>query len=329
MNIAFFSAFSFEKPWFGSGTTHQITFIEKPLSLQTVELAKGHQAVCAFANDDLSRPVLLWLKKLGVSVVGMRCVGLDNVDQQAMDELGITLLMLPGLSPYSVAEQAAALVLGLVRHLPEAHERVQLADFRIDGLVGTDLHGKTVGIIGTGRIGRAFAKIMLGFGCKVIAYDLQRDPALIGAGVQYGLLAELLQQADILSLHCSLTPLTEHLINDYTLAALKPTAILVNTARGGIVDTVAVLKALDAGQLAGYGADVYERERPYFHYDFSGRNLDDSLLDRLCHHPNVLLTAHQGFLTEETLQQMAQQLLQQFSFYENQKTIHIPHASVC
>ena len=119
MNIAFFSAFSFEKPWFGSGTTNQITFIEKPLSLQTVELAKGHQAVCAFANDDLSRPVLLWLKKLGVSVVGMRCVGLDNVDQQAMDELGITLLMLPGLSPYSVAEQAAALVLGLVRHLPE------------------------------------------------------------------------------------------------------------------------------------------------------------------------------------------------------------------
>ncbi|GAB4033167.1 2-hydroxyacid dehydrogenase [Spirosoma gilvum] len=329
MNIAFFSAFSFEIPWFESGTGHQITFIDKPLTLETVALAKGHQAVCAFVNDDLSRPVLLLLKKLGVSVVGMRCAGLDNVDQQAMDELGMTLLTIPGLSPYAVAEQAAALVLGLVRHLPEAHERIQLGNFAIDGLVGTELHGKTVGIIGVGRIGRAFARIMQGFGCKVIAYDLHRDPALVETGIQYVWLSDLLQQADIVSLHCTLTPLTEYLINDYTLAALKPTAILVNTARGRIVDTAAVLKALDTEQLAGYGADVYERERPYFHYDYSDRHVEDALLNRLRHHPKVLLTAHQGFLTGEALQQTAQQLLHQFSFYENQRIIHVPRVSVC
>ncbi|GAB4020185.1 2-hydroxyacid dehydrogenase [Spirosoma koreense] len=329
MNIAFFSALPYEQTWFESYANQPITYIPHALTVQTAYLAKGHQAVCAFVNDDLSRPVLQRLKAAGVSVVGMRCVGLDNVDQEAMADLNMTLLNVPGHSPYSVAEQAVTLLLGLLRHLPEASLRVRRGNFAIDGLVGNDLHGKTVGVIGTGRIGKVFARIMLGFGCQVLAYDVRPDPKLVAAGVHYGLLSELLSQADILSLHCPLTPLTEHIIQAHSLVAMKPNAILVNTARGRLVDTKALLNALDAGHLAGYAADVYEGERTYFHYDYSDKPIGDSLLNRLRNHPRVLLTAHQGFLTEETLQQMARNLLNQFTFYDSQQTLLVTKASMC
>lgn len=329
MNIAFFSTQPFEKTWFESYTHQAITFIPQLLTEQTADLAKGHDAVCAFVHDDLSRPVLQRLKAWGVSVVGMRCVGLDNVDQQALEDLEMTLLHIPGHSPYSVAELAVTLVLGLVRHLPEASQRVRTGNFALDGLMGNDLHGKTVGVIGTGRIGKVFARIMLSFGCQVLAYDVRPDPKLMESGVHYGLLADLLLEADILSLHCPLTPLTDYLINAQSLAAMKPTAVLINTARGGLVDTKAVLDALDARHLAGYAADVYEHERPYFHQDFSDKSIDDNLLNRLRLHPNVLLTAHQGFMTEEALGQMARNLLNQFTFYENQQMLSITKASMC
>ncbi|WP_460959640.1 2-hydroxyacid dehydrogenase [Spirosoma litoris] len=329
MKIAFFSALPFEQAWFESNSKHQITFIPKPLTLQTAELAKGNRAVCTFVKDDLSRPVLQMLKNQEISVVGVRSVGLDNVDQEALADLGMTLLHAPGHSPYSVAEQAVTLLLGLIRHLPEASCRVRQGNFTIDGLMGNDLYGKTVGLIGTGRIGSVFARIMLGFGCKVLAYDIRPDLMLMEAGVQYRILADILSQADILSLHCPLTPLTEYVINAQSLAALRPSAILVNTARGRLVDTKAVLNALDAGQLAGYAADVYERELLYFHYDYSDKSIADDLLNRLRKHPNVLLTAHQGFLTEEALRQMARNLLNQFTFYDSQQTILVTKASMC
>ncbi|QIP15131.1 2-hydroxyacid dehydrogenase [Spirosoma aureum] len=329
MNIAFYSTLPFEQTWFASYTNHAITYIPQALTEQTADMAKGHRAVCAFVNDDLSRPVLQILKQQGVSVVGMRCVGLDNVDQEAMADLGLTLLNIPGHSPYSVAEQAVALLLGLVRHLPEASQRVQLGNFSIDGLIGNDLHGKTVGVIGAGRIGSVFARIMLGFGCNVLIYDIRHNPKLIEAGAQYRLLSDLLAQSDILSLHCPLTQLTDHIINPQTIAALKPSTVLVNTARGRLVDAKAVLDALDAGKLAGYAADVYEQERAYFHYDYSRKSIADDILNQLRNHPKVLLTAHQGFLTEEALQQMARNLLNQFTFYDSQQMIMVTKASMC
>ncbi|QMW01022.1 2-hydroxyacid dehydrogenase [Spirosoma foliorum] len=328
MKIAFFSALPVEEPWYELASNHCITYIPQPLTLETAALAIGHRAVCASVKDDLSRPVLKILKKLHVSVIGMRCVGQDTVDSQAMAEFGITLLRLPGHSPYAVAEQAVALLLGLIRHLPEANSRVRTGNFSLDGLIGTDLHGKTVGVIGTGRIGSVFARIMLGFGCNVLAYDIRPDPRHIEAGIQYGILSDLLPQVDILSLHCPLTPLTDHLINSHTLSALKPTTVLINTARGRLVDTMAILDALDAGQLAGYAADVYEWERAYFHYDYTNKPITDELLNRLRNHPNVLLTAHQAFLTEEALRQTARNLLNQFTFYESQQTILFTKASL-
>lgn len=222
-----------------------------------------------------------------------------------------------------------ALLLGLIRHVPEAHQRVQRGDFSIDGLMGTDLHGKTVGVVGTGHIGKAFARIMQGFGCKLIAYDINPDRTLLDSGVHYIDLPALLRAADIVSLHCPLTPLTENLMNDQTLTLLKPSARLVNTGRGKLVNTRAVLDALDNNRLAGYATDVYEQERAFFHYDFSDRLIDDPLLNRLRMHPRVLLSAHQGFLTEDAMRQIARSLMNQFTFYENQQTSLLSKASMC
>lgn len=330
MNIAFFSALPFDETSFEPYRAHHhLTYIAEKLTPETVHLARAHKAVCGFANDDLSRPVLTALKKMGLGIVGMRCTGLDNVDQQALSDLGMVLLHVPGYSPYSVAEQAVALLLGLVRHLPEANRRVQAGNFTIDGLVGTDLHNKTVGVVGTGHIGQAFTRIMQGFGCKLLAHDTRSNRALQATGVQYVPLPELLSRSDVVSLHCPLTPPTEHLINAQTLSLVKPGAVLVNTGRGRLVDTDAVLDALDAGQLAGYAADVYEHEQAYFHNDFSAKPIADEVLNRLRRHPQVLLTAHQGFLTQEALQQIARSLLNQFSFFENQQTVCTTKASMC
>ncbi|SOD93393.1 2-hydroxyacid dehydrogenase [Spirosoma fluviale] len=329
MNIAFFSTLSFEQAWFDQYSAHhRITYIPERLTTKTVHLAQGHNAVCVFVNDDLSRPVLTLLKGMGIGVVGMRCMGTDNADTQAIADLGMTLLH-SSYSPYSIAEQTVALLMGMLRHLPQAHQRVQAGNFAIDGLVGYDLHGKTVGVVGTGHIGKAFIRIMLGFGCKVLAYDVCVDRRLTEIGVTYLSLPELLQRADVVSLHCPLNSATQHMINEQTLSLMKQSVILVNTGRGGLVDTSAVLDALDTGKLAGYAADVYERERNYFHYDCSNKHIVDDVLNRLRQHPKVLLTAHQGFLTEDALRQIALSLINQFSFFDNQQTASITKASMC
>ncbi|ADB39557.1 2-hydroxyacid dehydrogenase [Spirosoma linguale] len=329
MNIAFFSTLSFEQAWFDQYRAHhRITYIPEVLTTKTAHLAQGHNAVCTFVNDDLSRPVLTLLKEMRIGVVGMRCMGTDNVDLQAITDLGMTLLH-TSYSPYSIAEHTVALLMGMVRHLPEAHNRVQARNFTIDGLTGYDLHGKTVGIVGTGHIGKAFIRIMLGFGCKVLAYDVCPDRRLTEIGVTYVSLPELLRQSDVVSLHCPSTSITQHMINEQTLSLMKQSAILVNTGRGRLVDAHAVLNALDAGKLAGYAADVYEGERDYFHYDYSGKSVPDDLLNRLRKHPGVLLTAHQGFLTEDALRQIALSLINQFSFFDNKQTASITKASMC
>lgn len=330
MTIAFFSTLPFEPAWFETyRLNHHITYITEALTPRTAYRARGCQAVCAFVNDDLSRPTLTLLHDMGVGVVGMRCTGLDNVDQEAMQELNMSLLHLPGYTPSAVAELAVTLLLGLIRHLPEASQRVRAGNFAIDGLMGTTLNGKTVGVVGTGHIGQAFARCMQGFGCTMLAYDPRPSRALLDTGVRYVALTDLLQQADVVSLHCPLTNQAEHLINGHTLTMLKAGAILVNTGRGRLVETAAVLDALDAGMLGGYAADVYEGEHPYFHYDFSAKPITDALLNRLRQHPKVLLTAHQGFLTDEAMRQIARGLLNQFSFCDNQQAALITKASMC
>ncbi|GAB3250861.1 2-hydroxyacid dehydrogenase [Larkinella harenae] len=327
MKIAFFSTAAYDRQWFQQNR-HTVTFLTETLTEQTAPLAAGHQAVCAFVHDDLSEPVLLRLQSMGVGIVAMRSVGLDNVDTEAALKLGLTVLNAPTYSPYSVAEQAVALLMALNRHLPLAHERVRAGNFTVDGLMGRDLHAKTVGVVGTGRIGRAFIKIMQGFGCRILAHDLRLNRALIRQGVRFVSLDVLLAESDVVSLHCPLTLLSQELINRQSLARMKPTALLINTGRGRLVDTTAVLDALDHGQLAGYAADVYAGDRHWFHQDFTDQPITDPVLNRLRTHPRVLLTAHQGFLTQDALQQMAQNLFHQLSFYENSQLQNITRTSL-
>ncbi|GAB3907002.1 2-hydroxyacid dehydrogenase [Larkinella knui] len=329
MKIAFFSTAAYERDWFIRYQGHHtITFIEDLLTEQTSQLASGHEAVCAFVEDDLSEPVLQALKRLGIGLVAMRCVGLDNVDLEAAETLGITILHVPAYSPYSVAEHAVALLMGFVRNLPLAHQRVLQGNFSIHGLTGQDLHGKTVGVIGTGHIGQAFSRIMLGFGCRLLAYDIKPAQALLNAGVEYVPLPRLLAESDVVSLHCPLTAQTNQLLNADAIAQIKPTAIVLNSSRGGLVDTTAILNALDRKALGGYAADVYADEKKWFHRDFSNKSVTDETLNRLRSHPRVLLTAHQGFLTQEALQQIAHSLILQISFYQNSRSEGISKVSM-
>lgn len=329
MKIAFFSSTVQDRQWFGNQSSqHALTFIDEPLTAHTVSRAAGHRAVCVFAHDDLSAPILQTLKTLGIEVIALRCVGTDNVDLPAALELNISVLSIPTYSPYAVAEHAMALLMALNRHIPLASERVRAGNFTLDGLMGQDLHGKTVGVVGTGRIGRAFIRIMLGFGCRILAHDLRPNPDLFKKQVRLVSLKELLAESDVVSLHCPLTSRTELLLDAPSLALMKPTALLVNTSRGKLVDTVAVLNALDNDQLAGYAADVYADETPWFHRDFTGQPIADAVLNRLRQHPRALLTAHQGFLTQEALQQITRNLLLQLSFFENSQLEAIPKASL-
>ncbi|MFC5409589.1 2-hydroxyacid dehydrogenase [Larkinella bovis] len=317
MKIAFFSAADYEREWFVRlQGHHDITFIEESLTEQTSELAAGHKAVCGFVQDDLSEPVLQKICNLGVELVAMRSVGLDNVDLAAAEAMGLTVLNVPGYSPYSVAEHGVALLMALVRQIPTAHQRILRGDFSINGLTGQDLHGKTVGVIGTGRIGEVFGRIMLGFGCRVLAYDIKPNPNLMNGEIHYVSLATLLGESDVVALYCPLTPQTFHLLNTETLSQLKPTALVVNLGRGKLVDTEALLDALDNSRLAGYATDVYAEEKQWFHRDFSDKPITDALLNRLRLHPRVLLTAHQGFLTQEALQEIARSIILQISYQE-------------
>lgn len=256
----------------------------------------------AFVGDDLSAPVLETLAARGVRLIALRAAGYDNVDIDAARALGLRVSRVPAYSPESVAEHAAALLLAAARQLPVSFARVRQGNFSLDGLLGFSLHGKTVGIIGMGRIGRAFARIAQGFGCRVLAAS--RSPFTCEGVTRVGL-PELWQRADIVSLHCPLSPDTRHLVNAQVVSEMKPDGVLVNTARGGLVDTAAVLDALDAGTLRAYCADVYEREACVFFRDLSGCGYDDPLLKRLIQHPRVIVTPHQAFFTHEALRDIA------------------------
>lgn len=275
------------------------------LDASTVSTAAGADAVCVFVNDQLPRQVLQALHTLGVRLVLLRCAGFNQVDLAAAADLGIAVGRVPEYSPYAVAEHTLALVLTLNRKIHRAHARVREGNFALDGLLGFDLHGRTIGVVGTGRIGETFCRIMGGFGCTVLATDPQTNPACVALGVQYVPLAELLARSDVVSLNCPLTPQTRHLIDDAAFAAMKRGAMLVNTSRGAVVDTRAAIAALKSGQLGALGLDVYEEEGDLFFRDLSGSAIQDDVFARLLTFPNVVVTGHQAFFTADALAAIA------------------------
>jgi D-lactate dehydrogenase len=281
-------------------------FMECRLSAETAAAAKGAKAVCIFVNDHADRACLEALADLGVKHLALRCAGFNGVDLAAAEALGMSVTRVPAYSPYAVAEHAVALLLALNRKIMRANNRVHELNFSLNGLVGFDLHGKTAGIFGTGRIGRIAAQILRGFGMRVLAFDPFPSPEwAIGHGIEYTDARTLARDCEVISLHTPLTPETRHVIRRETLALMKPGAILINVSRGALIDTPDLIEALKSGHLGGVALDVYEEEEGVFFEDLSGQILQDDDLARLLTFPNVLITAHQAFLTHEALAEIA------------------------
>jgi D-lactate dehydrogenase len=296
---------------------HELAFLEPRLTRETAPLAEGFPAVCSFVNDRLDRPALEVLAAEGVRLVLLRSAGYNHVDLEAARRLGLRVTRVPEYSPHAVAEHAFALLLSLDRKIHRAYFRVRDANFTLDGLVGFDLHGKTFGVMGTGRIGAAVARIAHGFGCRVLAFDLKPDPVLQReAAVTYVEPETLYAESDVISLHVPLTPKTYHLIGQEALRRLKRGAYLINTGRGALIDTPALVEALKAGRLGGACLDVYEEEEGLFFQDLSGQVLQDDVLARLLTFPNVLVTSHQAFLTREALAAIAETTLDAATRFE-------------
>lgn len=309
MKIAMFDTHSYDREAFSTENArfgHELTFLEPRLSHLTARLAKGHDVACAFVNDRADAATLEELAAAGVRLLALRSAGFNHVDLVAAERLGITVVRVPAYSPYAVAEHAVALVLALNRKIHRASARVRDWNFSLDGLVGFDLHEKTVGIIGTGKIGQVAAGIFQGFGCRVLAFDLYpNEPWAKNRGVEYTSLDAIYSAADIVSLHLPLTPDTRHLIDQAALGKMKKTAMLINTSRGALVDSRALVRALKRRELGAAGLDVYEEEGGIFFEDLSGQVLEDDVLARLLSFPNVLITSHQAFMTREALSNIA------------------------
>ena len=317
MIISFFSTQSYDKVFFDKyNTTHELRYFDVSLTEKTVVLAEGSQAICPFVNDQITEGVLVQLAKMGVQLIALRSAGYNNVDLAAAKKHGLTVVRVPAYSPHAVAEHAVALILTLNRKTHKAYNRVRDGNFSLDKLMGFDLFGKTVGVVGTGKIGKVFCHIMRGFGCTVLAYDIVENKALNTEGVTYVTLPELLKKSDIVSLHCPLNTATHHLINAAALHTMKRGSMLINTGRGGLIDSKAVIEALKTGQLGYLGLDVYEQEEKLFSKDFSESIIQDDVILRLLSFPNVLVTAHQAFFTEEALTQIAQITLGNIDCFE-------------
>lgn len=290
---------------------HELVFLEPRLDTDTAALARGSGAVCVFVNDRVDAEVLARLADLGVGTVALRCAGFNNVDLVAAERLGIAVVRVPAYSPHAVSEFTIALMLALDRRIPRAWARVRENNFALDGLIGRNLHGRVAGVVGTGKIGALVARALrLGFGCEVLAYDLYPDPLLVEAGVIYVERDELLVRSDIVTLHCPLTPDTHRLIDAQTIARARDGLMIVNTSRGGLIDTKALIHGLKTRKIGGVALDVYEQEADLFFEDLSSQIIDDDLFQRLLTFPNVLITGHQAFLTEEALSAIAETTLQ-------------------
>jgi len=322
MKVAIFSTKAYDKEYLecaniASLSPHELMFYEVPLNIQTAPLAKGCQAVCCFVNDHLDKPVLEELKHLGVQLIALRCAGFNQVDIVAAKKLGLYVARVAEYSPHAIAEHALGLIMMLNRNLHRAHNRIRENDYSLNGLLGFDLVNKTVAVIGTGKIGKIFANIMLGIGCKLIAYDVKPDVDLIAKGVRYLSLNELWPEADIISLHCPLTPETQHLINAKTLTQMKTGVMLINTGRGALIDTPAVIKVLKTKKVGYLGLDVYEEEGDLFFENKSNQLLQDDVFARLLTFPNVVITGHQAFFTREALTAISEITIANISHFEH------------
>jgi D-lactate dehydrogenase len=293
----------------------QLDFIEARISERTSRLAEGFPAICTFVNDPLTAEILEQLHTYGTQLITLRCAGYNQVHLTKAQELGFKVTRVPAYSPYAVAEHAVGMTLSLCRHLHRAYQRVRDNNFALDGLLGFDLHGRDVGIVGTGAIGSVTAKIFAGFGCNVKLFDIQPNPACKGYG-EYVPLDHLLRNSDIVSLHCPLTPETFHMINTDAVATMRKGVMLINTSRGGLVDTQAVIQGLKTGHIGSVGLDVYEEEGDLFFEDLSNRVITDDVFSRLLTFPNVLITAHQAFFTTDALKAIAETTIANLDRFE-------------
>lgn len=321
MNVAVFSSHAYDREFLKAANTatdggHRLTFLEARLNDSSVGLAAGYDAVCAFVNDQLGRNVLTELASNGTRLIALRSAGFNHVDIEAARDLGLTVARVPAYSPDAVAEHTVALILTLNRKIHKAYARVREGNFALEGLLGFDLNGRTVGIVGTGKIGLCVARIMSGFGCRIVAFDPQRSTELEEMGGTHVSLAELFAVSDIVSLHCPLTPDTHHLINREAIDQMKPGVMLINTSRGAVVEARALITGLKSGKIGHVGLDVYEEEGDLFFENLSDQMIQDDVFARLLTFPNVLITGHQAFFTHEALTAIAETTIGNISSFE-------------
>ncbi len=320
MKIAVFSTKPYDRKFLDRANQrfgHDLVYFEPNLNIETCKLAFGFEAVCVFVHDSLTREVLQLLADNGTHLIALRCAGFNNIDLVAADELGFKILRVPAYSPNGVAEHAVSLMLALNRKIYRSHNRVREGNFSLEGLLGFEMYNKTVGILGTGKIGEILARIMKGFGMNVVAYDVAVNPRCEAMGVKYMGVKELLNQSDIISLHLPLLPDTYHIIDDEAVAQMKDNVMLINTSRGGLIDTPAVIEGLKSGKIGWMGLDVYEEEEGLFFEDLSGRVIQDDVFARLLTFPNVVITGHQAFFTDTALTNIADMTVQNIADFKN------------
>ncbi len=323
MNVAIFGAKKYDREFLGAAndSRHELRFFEPHLNEETVGLVTGFDVVCVFVNDHVNKAVIAKLCSLGVRLIALRCAGYNNVDLDAATKHGITVVRVPAYSPYAVAEHTIALMLALNRKVHRAYNRVREGNFALEGLVGFDMHGKTVGVIGTGQIGSVVAQILAGFGCPILAFDPFPNATCRSNGVRYVELNELFAQSDIITLHCPLTPENKHLISGPAIARMKTGVMLINTSRGALLNTLSIIEALKRGKIGYLGLDVYEEEEEIFFEDRSGLILSDDVFARLLTFPNVIITGHQAFFTREALSNIASTTIDNITKFENNQPL--------
>lgn len=319
MKVAVFSTKSYDRQFLITANydhEHELVFFEPRLSRETAPLAKNFPVVCGFVNDQLDAPTLEILAAHGTRLIALRSAGFNNVDLKTAAKLGLTIVRVPAYSPYAVAEHTIGLILTLNRKIHRAYNRVREGNFSLDGLLGFDLHKRTVGIVGTGKIGQIVAQILKGFGCRLLAYDVNRNPVCEELGVTYVELSKLFSESDLITLHCPLTPQTHHLVNADSIAQLKQGMMLINTSRGALINTEDVIQGLKSQKIGALALDVYEQESDLFFEDLSNEIIQDDLFERLLTFPNVLITAHQAFFTKEAMQNIAETTLSNITDYQ-------------
>ncbi|MBZ0291440.1 MAG: 2-hydroxyacid dehydrogenase [Anaerolineae bacterium] len=323
MKVAVFSTEKYDRQFFDAANVHfghELFYLEPHLNIHTVALAQDFPAVCAFVNDDLDAAVIEKLAKHGTRLIALRSAGFNHVDIQTAHDRGLTVVRVPAYSPYAVAEHTIGLLLTVNRKFHRAFNRVREGNFSLEGLLGFDIHGLTVGIIGTGKIGMCVASILKGFGCKLLAYDVYPNPEAAQFGMDYVSLDELFARSDIITLHCPLTPDTYHLIDQETLSKMKDGVVLLNTSRGGLINTLDVIEALKSGKVGCLGLDVYEEEADLFFEDLSSTVIQDDVFARLLTFPNVVITGHQAFFTRNALYSISETTLANITEFEQTGT---------